>query len=76
MEISVGNWLYKLLDLEKSCWSTGTWYCLRNNVFCFGENNIPLMNAYGFSSCKEHSVFQINLDASEVLNFLGKQISF
>lgn len=45
-------------------------------MFCFGENNIPLMNAYGFSSCKEHSVFQINLDASEVLNFLGKQISF
>jgi len=45
-----------------------------NSVFCFKENNIP-PNAYRFSSCKEHC-FHINLDASEVANFLGKQIYF
>jgi len=34
------------------------------------------MDAYEFSSCKEHSAFQINLDAFDVDSFLGKLISF
>lgn len=32
------------------------------------------MNVYEFLSCKEHSAFQINLGASDIVSFLGELI--